>query len=558
MLIYLLVSVILGALVGDKWLATQETKLESETVYQLQMEGTVVEQAAEPNPLDVLMNMTGGISDQTVGLDELIGNIRLAKTDDRIKGILLSGGSFNMGMASAKALRDELIAFKSSGKFLVAYAEHYGELNYYVASVADRIYINPVGSLDWHGLAAVKLYYPRLMDKLGIKMNILKVGTFKSAVEPYFCTKMSDADKMQTLHFLNGAWSVICNAVGESRELTVQQLNNYADETMDWMTADDYITRGLVDEKAYRYHDMDSVLRDLTGVEDYHLLSTNQMSLVKRPNNKAENQIAVLYAEGEITDEEGDGIVGTKMIKNIKKIAKNKDIKAVVLRVNSPGGSANASEQIWHALQTVRQEGKPVVVSMGDYAASGGYYISCGADYIYAEPTTLTGSIGIFGLIPDVSKLRDKIGIDIDGVGTNRHSDSHMVLKGMNDEEKRMMQATVEQGYELFTSRCAEGRRLPQDTVKAIGEGRVWLGTDALAKGLVDSLGNMDDAVNKAAELANIEHYTMAYYPQRVDFMQELLNELDNTSEEDKIIMKMKTRFAKPRIMALMPEISIR
>jgi len=555
LVIYLALSALLGASMGSMF-ETPETKLEDNTVYRLEMKGEVVEQAPEQNPYEALMQDIPGFSDNytaKVGLDELISNIRLAKTDDRIKGIYLDGGALQIGLASAKELREALVDFKTSGKFLIAYAENYGEMNYYIASAADQVYINPVGMLEWHGFGAIKLYYPRLMEKLGIKMNVLKVGTFKSAVEPFFCTKMSDADKKQTMQYLNGAWAEVCQAVGQSRGISVEQLNAYADELMELMPQQQYLEYHFVDSLVYSY-DMKAIISELVGTADYKTQTTAKLSAVKREKTKAENEIAVLYAAGEITDETGEGIVGKKMLKTIQKIAKEDKIKAVVLRVNSPGGSANASEQIWYAVQTLREKGLPVVVSMGDYAASGGYYISCGADYIFAEPTTLTGSIGIFGLVPDVSGLRDKVGIDIDGVGTNKFSASHMVFSGMDGEMHQKMQSMVERGYDLFTQRCADGRHMTQEEIKAIGEGRVWLGSDAVEIGLVDSLGNLDDAINKAAEMAGIEHYIMAYYPEKVDFLDELIKALDNTTEEEKLMMRLKERFSKERIMALMPE----
>ncbi len=552
--IYLALSLIMGASM-ESMFSTPETKLKDHTVYRLEMKGTVVEQAAEDNPFAAIMQDLpyGRNYEQTVGLDQLISNIRLAKTDDKIQGIYLDGGSLQLGLASAKALRDELADFKQSGKFLIAHADNYGELNYYIASVADQVYISPVGMLEWHGFASVKLYYPRLMEKLGIKMNILKVGTFKSAVEPYFCTQMSEADKQQTLQYISSAWQVVCEAVGQSRGLSVEQLNQYADQLLELQPQEMYIQNHLVDSLVYAY-DMPRILRELTGTEDYHTQTTSALAAVKRSSTKADNQVAVLYAEGEITDSEGDGIVGKKMLKTIRKIAKNKKVKAVVLRVNSPGGSADASEQIWYALQQLKAQGLPVVVSMGDYAASGGYYISSGANYIYAEPNTLTGSIGIFGLVPDVSGLRNRIGIDIDGVGTNKFSTSHMLLKGMTNDERQLMQTMVERGYDLFTSRCAQGRGMSQEAIKQIGEGRVWIGQDALKIGLVDAMGNLDDAIAKAAELAGVEHYTLTYYPERKDFMQELLESLEHPSDEEKIMAELKARFSEKRVMALMPD----
>jgi len=553
--IYLALSIIMGASMGSMF-STMETKLHDNTIYRLEMKGTVVEQAPQANPFEqILQQLPYGAGDyeQSVGLDELISNIRLAKTDDHIKGIYLDGGAFQIGLAAAKELREELQDFKQSGKFLIAHADNYGELNYYIASVADHIYMSPVGMLEWHGFGAIKLYYPRLMTKLGIKMNVLKVGTYKSAVEPFICTEMSKADKKQTLQYISSAWQVVCESVAQSRNLSVEQLNAYADELIELQPQEKYLSYNLVDSLVYSY-DMPAVLSELAGTEDYKLEKTSSLTTVKRESSKTDSVVAVLYAQGEITDEEGEGIVAKDMLKTIHKIAKNDQVKAVVFRVNSPGGSATASEQIWYAISQLQAKGLPVVVSMGDYAASGGYYISCGANYIYAEPTTLTGSIGIFGLVPDFSSLRNRIGVDIDGVGTNKYSASHMLLKGMTSDEYQLMQSMVERGYDLFTSRCAEGRQMPQDAIKQIGEGRVWIGQDAVQIGLVDELGGIDEAIIKAAELAGVEHYTMAYYPEKKDFMEELLKSLDNSTDEEKMMAKLKTLFSEQRLMALMPD----
>lgn len=557
-LLYIGMCAWMGYLMGGMF-STPATKLEANSVYKLKLSGTLVEQGQEANPFAALLSSNPYYSqDETVGLDELLSNIRLAKTDDRILGIYLDGGSLSMAPASAKALRDALLDFKTSGKWIIAYASSYGQTNYYVASVADKIYLNPTASIDWNGLSAQKMYYTRLMDKLGIEMQILKVGTFKSAVEPYFRTSMSEADRLQTQQYIGGIWDEMKAAVSESRHISVEQLDQYADLYMGLQPQEKYIEYGFADTLLY-VQDMDSVLRVYTGTKDYKLLSTNSLTLVERTPSKAKDKVAVIYAEGEITDNSGNGIVGTDMVKLIKKIGKDDDVKAVVLRVNSPGGSADASEQIWHAVQTLREKGLPVVVSMGDYAASGGYYISCGADYIFAEPTTLTGSIGIFGTVPNMSKILDKVGLDIDGVGTNAHSDlqTNMVYKGMNTEEFRMMQTMVERGYDLFTRRCAEGRHTTQEAIKQIGEGRVWLGKDALNIGLVDSLGNIDNAIEKAVELAALDNYRVAYYPEKTDPMEELLSMFDNTTDEERLLIKMREFASQPRVMALMPEVKI-
>ena len=560
--VYFICSAILGWIMGDA-LSSSSVTLQDKTVYRLQMKGALVEQGQEDNPFAGLMGQMPYVGNrakqETVGLDNILSNIRLAKNDDKILGIWLDGAELSMAPASAKAIRDALLDFQKSGKWILASAKSYGQTNYYVASVADCIVLDPTGEVGWNGLAAEKMYFTRVLEKIGVEMQILKVGTFKSAVEPYFRTSMSDADRQQTKEYLDGIWDEYKAAVGASRGLSAAQLDALADRYMGLQPAKDQVEAGLVDSLVYT-QDVDSLLRVFTGTKDYHLITTGKLAQVKRPESKAKNKVAVLYLEGEITDEEGDGIVGTEVIKTFKKIRKDEDIKALVLRVNSPGGSANASEQIWHAVEKIKADSIPVVVSMGDYAASGGYYISCGADYIYAEPTTLTGSIGIFGTIPNAAKLRDKIGLDIDGIATNKHSDleANIIYKGMNAEERALLQTMIERGYDLFTSRCAEGRHVEQDYIKSIGEGRVWLGAKGKEIGIVDELGNIDDAIAKAVELAGLETYQLTYYPDVVDPIEEMLKLFDKTTDEEKLVIKMKEFCSKPRVMAKMDDIIIR
>lgn len=546
---------------GDMF-SSPNVKLEDKTIYRLELKGTLVEQAKEENPFASLMSSVPYSSyagqGETVGLDEILSNIRLAKNDDKILGIWVDGAELATAPANAKAIRDALLDFKQSGKWVIASAKNYGQTNYYIVSVADRICLDPTGAVDWNGLSATKMYFTRVMEKIGVEMQILKVGTFKSAVEPYFRTSMSDADRLQTEQYLSGIWNEYKSAVSAARHIDEAQLDALADRVMGLQSAEENLAAGLVDTIVYA-QDMDSLLRVYAGTKDYHLLSTAKMAKVKRPESKAKDKVAVLYLEGEITDETGDGIVGKDVVKTLKKIRKQKDVKALVLRVNSPGGSADASEVIWHAVQNIKADSIPVVVSMGDYAASGGYYISCGADYIFAEPTTLTGSIGIFGTIPNVSKLRNKVGLDIDGVSTNKHSDmgTNMIYKGMNAEEHAIMQTMIERGYDLFTSRCAQGRHVEQAYIKSIGEGRVWLGDKGKEIGIVDELGNIDDAIAKAVELAGLESYQLTYFPEKEDPYEELLKMLDNTTEEERLILKVRDFCSKPRIMALMPEVTI-
>ncbi len=559
--VYFICSAILGWIMGDAF-SSSSVELKDQTVYHLQLKGTLVEQAQEDLPWASMLNSmpySSYANQDNVGLDQILSNIRLAKNNDKVLGIWLDGGQLAMAPASAKAIRDALLDFKSSGKWVIASAKNYGQTNYYLASVADRICLDPTGEVSWNGLSAQKMYFTRLMEKIGVQMQIVKVGTFKSAVEPFFRTSMSDADKQQTMQYVEGIWSEYKQAVGASRHMTEAQLDGLADRFMGLQSAQAQLEAGLVDTIVYG-QDMDSLLRVYTGTKDYHLLTTAKLINVKRPDSKAKDKVAVLYLAGEISDEDGDGIVGKEVIKTFKKIAKDDDVKALVLRVNSPGGSADASEQIWRAIQKIKADSIPVVVSMGDYAASGGYYISCGADYIYAEPTTLTGSIGIFGTLPNASKLRDKIGLDIDGVKTNKYSDleGNILFNGLNAEELAMMQTMVERGYDLFTSRCAEGRHVSQDYIKSIGEGRVWLGNKGIEIGIVDEIGNIDDAIAKAVELAGLECYKLAYYPEVKDPYDELLKLFDDTTEEEKLMLKIKDFCSQPRIMARMDDIIIR
>lgn len=559
--VYFICSAIIGWMMGDM-LSSSTVELKENSIYRLQLKGTLVEQGQEEDPFAAIMGSIpygNYASDETVGLDDILSNIRLAKNDDKILGIWLDGAQLATAPANAKAIHDALLDFKTSGKWVIASAKTYGQTNYYIASVADRICLDPTGEVSWNGLTAQKLYFTRIMEKIGVEMQILKVGTFKSAVEPYFRTSMSEADRMQTEQYLQGIWSEYKAAVSASRNIPVDQLDALADRFMTLQPAQEQLKARLVDTIVYT-QDMDSLLRIYAGTKDFKLMTTGKLAQVQRPKSKAEDKIAVLYLEGEITDEDGDGIVGKEVVKTLKKIQKKDDIKALVLRVNSPGGSADASEQIWHAVQKIKADSIPVVVSMGDYAASGGYYISCGADYIFAQPTTLTGSIGIFGTIPNVKKLRDKIGLDIDGVKTNRHSDleANMLYQGMDNEERALFQAMIERGYDLFTSRCAQGRNVEQSYIKSIGEGRVWLGAKAKEIGLVDEMGNIDDAIAKAVELANIESYKLVYYPERKDPYEDLIKMFDKTTDEERLVLKIKDFCSKPRIMARMDDVCIK
>ena len=386
--------------------------------------------------------------------------------------------------------------------------------------------------MDWRGLAAGATYYKDLLDKLGVEMQVFKVGTYKSAVEPYFTNEMSEANREQLTEFVQSIWGNVTKAVAESRHLTVEQLQAAADSSMLFRPAEESIQRGLADTLMYK-SDMRNYLKQLMNLEeddDLHLLDLQAMINVKKsvPRDKSGNIIAVYYAEGGIDNNsssyEETGINSKKMVKELNKLKENDDVKAVVLRINSPGGSAFGSEQIWYALQQLKEK-KPVIVSMGDYAASGGYYIACNADTIVAEPTTLTGSIGIFGMIPNMKGLlQDKLGLHNHFVKTNRLADFGDVTRPMSADEKALMQKNVNHGYDLFLTRCAEGRGMEKERINGIAQGRVWTGEKAKELGLVDLLGGIDTALEIAISKADVESYTVMSYPEKSSFIDELLS----------------------------------
>ena len=508
-------------------MSESETTVRENSIFLLDLTGNVSERYQQ-NPLDQIL----GEKQTTYGLDDILSSIKKAKENENIKGIYLNAGAYNCSTASLQAIRNALVDFKESGKFIVAYSGMYTQSAYYIASVADKIIVNPSGNIMWHGLSAQTMFFTDLLKKVGIEMQIFRVGTYKSAVEPFTETAMSQANREQTQAFVSSLWEQFVTDVSASRNLTPEKLNELADLNMDFQPAETYIENGLADTLMYK----DGVLTYLKKLTDckedqeLSVLTLNDMTNVKRntPKDKSGNIIAVYYAYGEI-DSQADiaydeGINSEKVIKDLRKLRENKDVKAVVLRVNSPGGSAYASEQIWREVSLLKEE-KPVIVSMGDYAASGGYYISCAATQIVAEPTTLTGSIGIFGMFPDVSKLvNDKLDIHIDGVKTNQLSDIGIINRPFNPEEQALIQNMVNEGYELFTKRCADGRNIPIEELKKIAEGRVWTGAMAKELNLVDELGGLDKAIAIAADTANVENYTILSYPAKEDIFTCLLN----------------------------------
>ena len=503
-----------------------ETKVDDKSVFILNLSGSV-EERTQPNPLSQLM----GDNFETYGLNDILSSIKKAKDNEKIKGICLQAGAFACAPASLEEIRNALKDFKESGKFIVAYAGNYLQNTYYLASVADKVVINPQGSLGWHGLATQTYFLKDLYDKIGIEMQVFRVGTYKSAVEPYIATQMSDANREQTQAFANSIWNQMVADVSASRNIPADSLNALADRNMDLQPTETYIATGLADTLMYQ-DEMLAYLKQLTETDEDDALNRlylEDMVNVQRnvPKDKSGNVLAVYYAAGAIGSSElptDEGINPGKVTKDLRKLREDESVKAVVLRVNSPGGSAFGSEEIWREVMLLKEK-KPVIVSMGDYAASGGYYISCAADWIVAQPTTLTGSIGIFGRIPNAGKLlNDKLGIHFDGVKTNKLADLGDMTRPFNEEEKALMQNMINHGYELFTQRCADGRKMPIDELKRIAEGRVWTGEMAKDLKLVDELGGIDRAIEVAAERAEIEDYTVMSYPKQEDFFSSLMS----------------------------------
>lgn len=501
-------------------------KIKSSSIYQLDLKGQLVDRYEE-DPFALFAEAMNPNQPKQLGLDEVLLNIDKAKNDTLVKGIYLKGGSLIGGMASIKEIRDALVDFKARGKFIVAYADTYLQSNYYLASVADKLLVNPSGMVDFRGISSEVLFLKNTLDKLGIEMQVVKVGTYKSAVEPYIETKMSEANREQVTAYTTSIWNTMLGEISAARGISVEQLNAYADEMMTMQPVEKLLAYKLVDSLVYA-DEADSILTSY--VKDYKLLTHNSMTKVVDKTKFSKDKVAVIYAVGGIDDGSGTGIVSDKLVKTINEVIKDDMVKAVVLRVSSPGGSAYGSEQIWHALMNLKKE-KPLIVSMGDYAASGGYYIAVPGDTIVAQPNTITGSIGIFGLIPNIEGLNNKLGLNYDGVKTNAMSDAPSVNRAFKPEERALMQAYVERGYELFVKRCADGRSKTTDEIKALAEGRVYTGEDALRLGLVDVLAGLDDAILIAAEKAGLSDYNVKEFPAKESFQTRLMKSFGEEAE---------------------------
>ena len=534
----LLFSIVMGvfmvmSMVGIVASGEQTKSIKDNSVLVLNLSGTLDERAqADP------MAFIKGENTEATGLDDMLTAIRKAKTNDKVKGIYIEAGAFAAdSYASLQAVRKALADFRSSGKWIVAYSDSYSQSTYYLASVANKVWVNPQGMIDWHGLASQKIYVKDLLEKVGVKMQVTKVGKYKSAVEMFTVDKMSDADREQTEAYINGIWKNVVNDVAASRHLTANQLNTYADSLITLAPATELVKMKMADQLLYTDQVKAEVkkLLNIDQKDEIYQLSVSDMANVK-DERKEGDQVAVYYAFGDIVDGAAASptslnesvIDAQKVCRDLEKLANDDDVKAVVVRVNSGGGSAYASEQIWHQVSELKKK-KPVVVSMGGMAASGGYYMSAAANWIVAEPTTLTGSIGIFGMFPDMSNLMtNKLSLHFDLAKTNKYSDFGTQSRAFNADELAHLGTYIDRGYKLFRKRVADGRHMSEAQVEQIAQGHVWLGQDALKIKLVDQLGGLNEAVSKAAALAKLDKYHTASYPAPAGWSEMLLDRMQS------------------------------
>ena len=534
----LLFSIVMGvfmvmSMVGIVASGEQTKSIKDNSVLVLNLSGTLDERAqADP------MAFIKGENTEATGLDDMLTAIRKAKTNDKVKGIYIEAGAFAAdSYASLQAVRKALADFRSSGKWIVAYSDSYSQSTYYLASVANKVWVNPQGMIDWHGLASQKIYVKDLLEKVGVKMQVTKVGKYKSAVEMFTVDKMSDADREQTEAYINGIWKNVVNDVAASRHLTASQLNTYADSLITLAPATELVKMKMADQLLYTDQVKAEVkkLLNIDQKDEIYQLSVSDMANVK-DERKEGDQVAVYYAFGDIVDGAAASptslnesvIDAQKVCRDLEKLANDDDVKAVVVRVNSGGGSAYASEQIWHQVSELKKK-KPVVVSMGGMAASGGYYMSAAANWIVAEPTTLTGSIGIFGMFPDMSNLMtNKLSLHFDLAKTNKYSDFGTQSRAFNADELAHLGTYIDRGYKLFRKRVADGRHMSEAQVEQIAQGHVWLGQDALKIKLVDQLGGLNEAVSKAAALAKLDKYHTASYPAPAGWSEMLLDRMQS------------------------------
>lgn len=485
--------------------SSSDVNLSDKGILELKLSGSVLERE---KPIESISDIQS-FDENAIYLNDIISSIISAKDDDKIHGIFINCKGVSAGITSCQEIFNALKQFKKSGKWIYSYADNYTESDYIISCVADSVFLNPLGSVDIHGLSATTIFYKGLMDKIGVEAQVLKVGTYKSAVEPFILTEMSEASRAQQQHFLGNIWEYVCNNISEARKVNNSDINMWADSLVFTQSPNEYINLKIVD-KLYYYNDVEDMMRNklqLKDSEELNFISPKEYCALKNILKQSINteHLAVLYATGDIVDSGNGGIVGDVITPQILDLAKDEKVKGLILRVNSGGGSAFASEQIWNALEKFKATGKPFYVSMGDLAASGGYYISCGANKIYAEQTTLTGSIGIFGIIPNAKKLlNDNLGVTTDNVSTNLNGDFPSFTQPMTQQQKAKMQQLIEHGYETFVKRCAIGRNISADSIKAIAEGRVWDGISAKEIGLIDEFGGLNDVVNAMKDSTGI------------------------------------------------------
>jgi protease-4 len=479
--------------------------------------------------------------DGKIGLTDVINAIEAAKTDDKIKGISILNDESSLGLAQYKALRNALESFKKSGKFVWAYANTYSQKEYYLNSVANTIYLNPVGDLDFKGLSSEVMFFKNFQEKTGIHMEVIRHGKYKSAVEPFLENKMSDANREQITALLNSIWSTVVTDISKSRNISVSKLNEIANGLLA-RTPEMAKNQHLVDIVAYEdvYHNAIKKALKVTGDEDYNKISISdytQNYITTALTNTATDEIAIIYAQGEIGSGEGDvnQIGEGSMRRSLKEARENEDVKAIVLRIDSPGGSALTSDLIWREIEITKKV-KPVVVSMGNYAASGGYYIACNANKIFAENNTITGSIGVFGVLPNFSPLANKLGINTEQVKTHENSANYSPFVPVDEKFKAFTLESVENIYNTFVTHVAEGRKMTFNQVDAIAQGRVWSGSEALKIGLVDKIGGLNDAINEAAKIAKIKSYSTRNYPEYEKNLSDVLSGLPFAQSKETFI----------------------
>ena len=514
----------LGAIAS---MGSAKTTLQDNSVLRINLTGSLTERVNEES-LEYLLAQANN-QPTPIGLNDLRSSIKKATDVDEIKAIYLNCGSLAASPASAQELRTLLENFQTeSGKPIYAYGDNYSQAAYWIASVADTLILNPQGTIGLVGMATQIPFFHEALDKLGVKMEIFKVGTFKSAVEPYILDEISEPNRLQNEKMLNGIWSEMLADITASRAISAENINQIVDKGLVFREVNDIVALGFVDSAMYR-NEMTTFLKEQFG-EDYKMVSLKEMTSVSSTEKFSMNKVAVLYATGEIDSGSESEMNSEDIVKELNRLASDDNVKAVVLRVNSPGGSAFGSEQMWFAAKQLRAK-KPLIVSMSDYAASGGYYMSCIADTIVAQPTTLTGSIGIFGMFPNFAGVADKIGVNFSTVKTNEIADLGNTMRPMTDSERIILQNYINRGYELFISRCAEGRNTSNDEIKLVAEGRVWTGIDAISLNLVDVLGGLNEAINIAAVKADLtDNYTIAEYPKQKDALTQILEDLTGES----------------------------